>query len=82
MSKRVHSRLRAARVLQGLTQTDLAKRIGRSMAYVGRLESYVVKPSDLEASIIARALRVDPNYLFPKEPQATDELRVLERAEA
>ena len=77
MTKKVNSRLRAARVLQQLNQTELAKKIGHSMAWVARLERWVVRPTDLEASIIARALRVDPNYLFPKELVNTDELQCL-----
>lgn len=74
---KVNSRLRAARALQRFSQSDLAKKINRSPTWVCRLERGFVEPTDLDISIIARVLKVDPNYLFPTQLENTCELERL-----
>lgn len=74
--KLINTRLRAARVLQGFSQAELAEKISRSQTWVCQLERGLVEPSDLDVSIICRVLQVDPNYLFPKPNTA--ELESLE----
>ncbi len=76
--KLINTRLRAARVLQGFSQADLAEKISRSQTWVCQLERGLVEPSDLDVSIICRVLKVDPSYLFPT--QSTNDLETLEQS--
>lgn len=80
--KSTNRRMKAARVLAGLRQADLAAKIGKSPSWICDLERGLLAPSDLEASIISRVLRVDANYLFPQTEAAravrTQELCDLE----
>ena len=56
-------KLRAARVLRGLTQAELGKKIDRSQTWVCELERGRIEPSDLDVALICRVLGVKPNCL-------------------
>jgi|SRR5437764_14898703 len=58
--------LKAARQRVGLTQRDLAKRLGRSHSFVGKIESGERQLNVLEFCELADALGVDPKRLFAK----------------
>jgi len=66
MSQR--ERLRTARKAKGLTQTELAERIGVTQATVARLEIEQTTPSLRVALAIARATEMTVEDLFG-EPQ-------------
>ena len=60
-------KLRAARVLQGLTQGDLGDKIDRSQTWVCELERGLIEPSDLDVALICRVLGARPGDIFPQE---------------
>ena len=68
MRKEVNLKLRAARVLRGLTQGDLGKRIDRSQTWICELERGLIEPSDLDVALICRVLGTKPENIFPMEP--------------
>jgi len=59
--------LRAARVLRGLTQAQLAARVGRSQTWICQLESGLIQPSDIDVALVCRVLRVTPESVFPMQ---------------
>lgn len=61
---RVVALLVAARRSQGLTQADLARRLGRSTNFVFRVEAGARHLDVAEFIAIARALEVDPYALL------------------
>lgn len=61
---RVIALLVAARRAQGLTQADLAQRLGRSTNFVFRLEAGARHLDVAEFIVIARALEIDPYELL------------------
>jgi len=67
MDKRVNTKLKAARVLQGLRQSDLAAKLGRSQSWVCELERGLIEPSDLDVALICRVLKVNPDSIFPTD---------------
>lgn len=67
MDRKVNTKLKAARVLRGLRQSDLAEKLGRSQSWVCELERGLIEPSDLDVALICRVLRVKPECLFPEE---------------
>lgn len=67
-------RLRQARELLGLTQTDLAKVIGKSQAAIANIEADLLTPSAEASESIARGMRFPlsfftepPRFQFPTE---------------
>lgn len=56
--------LTAAREAAGLTQRELAQRLGRAHSFVGKLESGARQLNVLEFCEYAEALRVDPVELL------------------
>lgn len=68
MGQEVNLKLRAARVLRGLTQCDLGNKIDRSQTWVCELERGLVEPSDLDVALICRVLGTKPENIFPMEP--------------
>jgi len=58
------ARLVAARRAQGLTQADLARRLGRSTSFVFRVEVGARHLDVAEFIMIARALGIDPYELL------------------
>ena len=63
----VNRTLKALRVLRGLRQADLARRVGRSASWVCQLERGLIEPSDLDVALICRVLRTTPGDIFPQE---------------
>ena len=64
-TKNLHLLRKSRRVLCGLTQTDIAFLIGRSVYQVHCIEKGLRDPYPEEARIIARALQCDVADLFP-----------------
>jgi transcriptional regulator with XRE-family HTH domain len=64
--KALMTALVAARTKAGLTQRDLAKRLGRAHSFVGKLESGERQLNVLEFCELADVLEVDPRELFAK----------------
>ena len=60
-----HSLVRGIRALKGLSQGDLANRLGCSQAQVSRWERRLVTPPKKDAVRLAKALGVGPQTLFP-----------------
>ena len=58
--------LRAARVLNGLTQEDLAEAIGKQQAWVSLVESGRMLPTKSEAAEISKVLRVETHEVFER----------------
>ncbi len=58
--------LRAARVMSGFTQEDLAAAIGKQQAWVSLVESGRMLPTKNEAAEIARVLRAETHELFER----------------
>ncbi len=67
MQREVNLKLRAARVLRGLTQGDLGNKIDRSQTWVCELEHGLIQPSDLDVALICRVLGDRPQDIFPQE---------------
>ena len=59
------SLVRAMRALKGLSQGQLAERLGCSQAHISRIEKGEVTPPKSDATQLARALDVTPQTLFP-----------------
>jgi len=64
--KALMSALVAARVKSGMTQRELARRLGRSHSFVGKIESGERQLNVLEFCELADALGVNPRELFGK----------------
>lgn len=60
--------IREAMALRGITQADLAQMVGRSGVTVGRWVRGETAPSILDASALAEALGVKPEYLMSPLP--------------
>ena len=58
--------LRAARVLSGFTQEDLAEAIGKQQAWVSLVENGRMLPTKSEAAEIAKVLQVETHELFER----------------
>lgn len=58
--------LATARVRAGITQRELARRLGRSHSFVGKIESGERQLNVLEFCELADALKVNPRELFAK----------------
>ena len=56
--------LRAFRVLYGLNQEELARIVGRSQAWVSRVERGQLLPQKEQARKIAKVLKTDPAAFF------------------
>ncbi len=57
---------KAARVLNGLTQEDLAEAIGKQQAWVSLVENGRMLPTKSEAAEIAKVLQVETHELFER----------------
>jgi transcriptional regulator with XRE-family HTH domain len=66
-------RIRAFRKLKGLTQTDLADRLGVSIAIVGTIERGTRRVDSRMLGRIAEALGVDQDEIVPVEARAKGE---------
>ena len=61
------SRLRLARRSAGLSQLDLAARLGQQQSYVSKIESAERRLDVLETLAMCRALRVTLRQILPAE---------------
>jgi transcriptional regulator with XRE-family HTH domain len=66
---RPRSRLAQWRILSGLRQEDLAKAIHLSTAWISGVEHGTILPSLQQRIVIARALNVPPEALFPEDEE-------------
>jgi transcriptional regulator with XRE-family HTH domain len=57
--------LRAFRVKKLMTQKDLAKASGVSQVTISFIENGLSEPMDLTKQKLARALKIEPEKLFP-----------------
>lgn len=64
-SKGVKFRIRVIRVLRGLSQQELAKKLAFSQARLSQIENGWVKPDEREKNRIAHALNEGVSVLFP-----------------
>ena len=58
--------LRAYRVKKLMTQKDLAKASGVAQITISFIENGLSEPMDLTKERLARALKVEPEALFPR----------------
>lgn len=65
MDVHINYRLRATRVLRGLTQQEFGQKIGRSQTWVSQVENGLIELSDLDIALICRTLGASPNAIFP-----------------
>lgn len=56
----------AARKEAGLTQAELARRVGRDQPFISLVENGVRRVDVLEFCVLARAMEQDPMALFAK----------------
>jgi DNA-binding XRE family transcriptional regulator len=71
--KSMKSKLQMIRLLQGLTQKDIAKLSGIDQGDISRLENNKRHPSKREKKGIAAALKMKEEELFPDLAQNEDE---------
>ena len=64
MGTTINTRLKAARVLRGLRQSDLAEKLGRSQSWLCEVERGLIEPSDLDVALICRVLKIRPDSIF------------------
>ena len=64
MPERLHNRLKEIRTHRGLTQAELAERVGVTRKTVNTVENGVFSPSALLAIKLARELSVSVEQLF------------------
>ena len=65
-------RLRSARRERGMSQEDLARRVGISMISISRLERGVHRPKHQNLEAIARELGVSPSWILTGEGRGLD----------
>lgn len=56
--------IREARKSKGITQQELARRIGKTQSLIGQYETGARKPKAENVALIAKAMRVDIRELF------------------
>ena len=62
-------RIKSKRKLLGMSQSELAEKVGISYAQVGRYETKDVQPPAKTLVAIASALQVSPDYLLHGTPE-------------
>src|SRR5690606_14489545 len=71
IAKRLGKRVRAVRAERGLSQAELARRVGTSPAHLNKLEAGGKAPTIVTVEALARALGVGVADLFPPSSSAT-----------
>ena len=61
----MRKRMKALRVLGGLTQKDLAQKIGKSQQIISLIETGNFEPRGNLRKNIAKVLKTNPEELFP-----------------
>jgi putative transcriptional regulator len=64
IERKLHNRLKEVRTARGLTQTELAERIGVSRKTVNTVENGIFVPSTLLALALAHELKVKVEDIF------------------
>jgi putative transcriptional regulator len=64
IDRKLHNRLKEVRTARGLTQTELAERIGVSRKTVNTVENAIFVPSTLLALALAHELKVKVEDIF------------------
>lgn len=72
-------RVAKARNAAGITQTELAKRLGLTRSSVANIEAGRQHPTVEKASMLATVLRCDPGWLLAGEQQAPPPMDAAER---
>lgn len=75
------ARLQKTRIMSGLTQEQLAKRLGISKQTISSYESNVKKPSIITARKLARVLNCSLDYLLGLENSETISIQDLRPGE-
>lgn len=67
-------RLKEERIKKGLTQTELAEKVGVNYTQIGRYENHGSQPGSDVLANLAKALEVSPDYLLngSQDEQAQD----------
>ena len=68
------NQVRSFRVAQGLTQKDLAEKVGVTRKTINTVENSVFIPSTVLAIKLAKALGTDVHALFQLPPDEAEEL--------
>ena len=74
--------VRGLRKSRGLTLSELALRMGRSVGFVSQVERGLSSPSISDLRAIAEALDVPTSWFFANESQNEDELGLIVRADS
>ncbi|MFX0541823.1 helix-turn-helix domain-containing protein [Roseovarius sp. S4756] len=74
--------LRALRRARGVTLTDLAQRLGRSVGWLSQVERDLSQPSGADLGLIAEALDVPPSLLMAQPAAPEDEAGYIVRRHA
>ncbi len=73
------TKLKLLRLIKGIKQAELAKRLNISRPYLSLIENDWSRPSEEIAERIARALEVEKNWLFKGEANVCDLERAIAR---
>lgn len=68
----INRNLKSARAIKGLTQGDLAERIGRSQSWLSQIEQGALQASQVDQALICRVLGACPDAIFPLEDQFSE----------
>ena len=58
--------MKGARAMQGLSQLELARLCGRSQQWISKIERRLLNPAMFDKVLISRALKTQPDVLFPE----------------
>lgn len=78
--ERIGEDIRGLRKAKRMTLADLSQRIGRSVAYLSKLERNLAKPSVTELQAISVALGVRINFFFHETHASTQRKMVVRKA--
>lgn len=79
--ERIGEDIRGLRKAKRMTLADLSERIGRSVAYLSKLERNLTKPSVTELQAISVALGVKINFFFHETSASTHRKMVVRKAD-
>jgi len=64
-SQQLGKNIKKARKKNGLTQEQVAEKVGVHVSYISRIERGVVNPTHSILDSIRRLLKMDPSEIFP-----------------
>ncbi|MDM0031774.1 XRE family transcriptional regulator [Variovorax sp. J22P271] len=79
--ERIGEDIRGLRKARRMTLADLSRRIGRSVAYLSKLERNLTKPSVAELQALGEALGVKINFFFHETNAASHRKMVVRKAD-